>query len=322
VSHATRTTARALVPFFLLVVGPSAALGRSFSIAEYASELDRLATFASQAANDKSAAQSALDELRGDWTVAAEGQSFTIKTGWLTDEFEKLQKDPARSVRDDIVQRLSTMKADAAAFQNEPADSSTARQKLNDILSRSATWWDRLKLRIEIWWDRLKFRIEMWIYRMISKVFGSSSAPTVGRLFVWTLVGVAVLALVYFIFRIIRQNARLESIMPDVLPVSAKQWRIWMKEAHAAAAKASWRDAVHLAYWAGISFLEENGMWRPDQARTPREYLRLLPAESQHRATLKSLTRRLEVTWYGNEDAGPETFSETVANLEELGCRD
>jgi hypothetical protein len=63
-------------------------------------------------------------------------------------------------------------------------------------------------------------------------------------------------------------------------------------------------------------------MWRPDQARTPREYLRLLAADSQHRGTLTRLTRRLEVTWYGREIAGPETFAETVANLEELGCRD
>ena len=79
--------------------------------------------------------------------------------------------------------------------------------------------------------------------------------------------------------------------------------------------------AVNLAYWGGISFLEESGMWRPDQARTPREYLRLLPADSQHRATLSTLTRQLEVTWYGNQQASPDTFSETLIHLEELGCR-
>ena len=210
------------------------------------------------------------------------------------------------------------MKANAADFQIEPADTKVAHQKLNAILAQS----EFQQVHGATWWDRLKYRLGMWIYRTLSKMFGSSSAPTVGRFFVWSLVGIAVLALAYFIFRTIRQNARLESIMPDVLPVSAKQWRLWLNEAREAAAKGLWRDAVHLAYWGGISFLEESGMWRPDQARTPREYLRLLPADSQHRATLKDLTRRLEVTWYGNEIAGPETFSETVANLEELGCRD
>jgi FtsZ-binding cell division protein ZapB len=289
------------------------------SLCQYTSELERLGVLAHQAIDDKTVAQTAIDELHhGDWTVDAEGQSFTIKTGWLTDEFEKLQKNPTASVRDEIVQRLGTMKADAVRFQKTPADPAAAQQKLKEILARSefsqvhgATWWDRM-------WDR----IETWIYRNLSKMFGSSTAPTIGHLFVWTLVGAAVLALAYFVFRTIRQNARLESIMPEVLPVSAKQWRVWLKEAREAGDRGQWRDAVHLAYWGGISFLEESGMWRPDQARTPREYLRLLAPDSQHRGTLKTLTRRLEVTWYGKDAAGPESFSETVANLEELGCRD
>jgi heme exporter protein D len=291
---------------------------RELNFSEYLLELQFLNSWAKQASKNPQAAQEALNQLRGGWSVRTDTQSFSIDTGWLTDQFEKLQKNPTSSVRDDTLQRLAAMKANAAAFQNEPTDTKAARQKLHDILARS----EFQQVRGATWWDRFWFRVRMWIYRTLSKMFGSSSAPTVGRFFVWSLVGIAVLALAYFIFHTIRQNARLESIMPEVLPVSAKQWRVWLKEAREAAAQGLWREAVHLAYWGGISFLEESGMWRPDQARTPREYLRLLPADSQHRATLKDLTRRLEVTWYGNEAAGPETFSETVTNLEELGCRD
>jgi Domain of unknown function (DUF4129) len=291
---------------------------KQFSVSEYISELDRVATLADEAVGDKAAAQTALRDLRGDWQIDADGQSFTISTGWLIDQFEKLQKNPTTSVRDDIVERLAAMKANARAFQQPPLDTSAARAKLTQILARG----EFHQVHGATWWDRLKFRIEMWIFRMLSKFFGSSSAPTVGRLFIWGLVTIAVLALAYFVFRTILQNARLETIMPEVLPVSAKQWRVWMKEARAAAAKGLWRDAVHLAYWGGISFLEESGSWRPDQARTPREYLRLLPADSRHRTALSTLTHRLEVTWYGNEEAGPETFSETISHLEELGCRE
>jgi heme exporter protein D len=302
----------------LLRVANPAVFGRAFSLPDYLSELDRLATLANQVADDSVAAQTAIDELRGDWKVDAEGQSFTINTGWLTDQFEKLQKNPTAPVRDDILERLNAMKANAAGFQQAPADTSDSRAKLTQILSRG----EFHQVHGATWWDRLKYRIGMWIFRLLSKFFGSSSAPVVGTFFVWTLVAIAVLALTYFVFRTIRQNARLETIMPEVLPVSAKQWRIWMKEARAAGAKGLWRDAVHLAYWGGISFLEESGAWRPDQARTPREYLRLLPSDSQHRSALSTLTRRLEVTWYGNETAGPETFSETLSHLEELGCRE
>jgi hypothetical protein len=296
----------------------AALFGRSFSIPEYLSELDRLTTLANQAIDNPSGAREAIDDLRGDWKVDANGQSFAVKTGWLTDQFEKLQRNPTTSVRDDILERLGAMKANAIAFQQEPANTDAARAKLTQILARS----EFHQVHGATWWDRLKFRIAMWIFRLLSRFFGSSSAPTVGRFFVWGLVTIAVLALAYFVFRTIRQNARLETIMPEVLLVSAKQWRVWMKEARAAAAKGLWRDAVHLAYWGGISFLEESGAWRPDQARTPREYLRLLPVDSQHRTALSTLTRRLEVTWYGNEVAGPETFSETISHLEELGCRE
>lgn len=313
-----KITTRTLITLSLCASVHAAVFGRAFSLTEYISEVDRLSSLVNQVADDHTAARTAIDELRGDWTIKAEGRSFTINTGWLTDAFEQLQKNPTSPVRDDILQRLAAMKANAAAFQIEPADTKAAHQKLSAILARS----EFQQVRGATWWDRFWFRVRMWIYRTLSKMFGSSSAPTVGRFFVWSLVGIAVLALSYFIFRTIRQNARLESIMPDVLPVSAKQWRLWLNEAREAEAKGLWRDAVHLAYWGGISFLEESGMWRPDQARTPREYLRLLPTDSQHRATLKNLTRRLEVTWYGNEIAGPETFSQTVANLEELGCRD
>ncbi len=291
---------------------------RQLSLSEYISELDRLTKLANQSLDNPAIAREAFDEPRGTWKVDANGQSFTISTGWLIDQFEKLQKNPTAEVRDDILQRLNALKADATAFQQTPADTAGARAKLTQVLARS----EFHQVHGATWWDRLKFRIEMWIFRMLSRFFGSSSAPMVGRFFVWTLVGIAVLALAYFVFRTMRQNARLETIMPEVLPVSAKQWRVWMKEARAAAAKGLWRDAVHLAYWGGISFLEESGAWRPDQARTPREYLRLLPADSQHRTALSTLTRRLEVTWYGNEVAGLETFTETLSHLEGLGCRE
>jgi len=314
----TRIAAVILFALCLCGAAPGARFGEAVSVPEYVSELDHLTSLANQSLENPAAVREALDDLRGDWTINAEGRTFDINTGWLTDQFEKLQKNPTAAVRHDIIERLTAMKANASGFQPPPGDTAEARVKLTQILSRS----EFHQVHGATWWDRLKFRIEMWIFRLLSKFFGSASAPTVGKFFVCGLVTVAVLALAYFAFRTIRQNARLETIMPEVLPVSAKQWRVWMKEARAAAAKGLWRDAVHLAYWGGISFLEESGAWRPDQARTPREYLRLLPADSQHRTALSTLTRRLEVTWYGNELAGPETFSETISHLEELGCRE
>jgi hypothetical protein len=128
------------------------------------------------------------------------------------------------------------------------------------------------------------------------------------------------LALAWWIFKILKRNAGVETFMPGVIPISAKEWRKWLAEAQDAAAHGDWREAVHLSYWAGISFLEQRGMWRPDKARTPREYLRLLSSASEYRDALSTLTREFEVIWYGYKEASPESYSETLAHLEALGC--
>jgi len=306
-----------LYSILLSVAAPSAIFGRAFSIGEYGAELNRLSTLATQARDSPSAADSAIDELRGNWKIESNGQVFDISTAWMVDEFEKLKQNRDIGVRDRLLERINAMKTDAQFFQQTPQDSSSIHTALDRILDRS----EFHQVHGPTWLDRLKLKIAMWVFRLLSRLFGSSAVPVVGRVFVWSLVGIAILVLAFFVYRTMKQNARMENIVPDVLPVSAKQWRIWMEEAQVAAYKVLWRDAVHLAYWGGISFLEENGMWRPDQARTPREYLRLLPAESQYRTALSTLTRQLEVTWYGNQPAGPDTFAQALTHLEDLGCR-
>src|SRR5205807_6946990 len=121
-------------------------------------------------------------------------------------------------------------------------------------------------------------------------------------------------------YRAIWKRQAFTEVIPKDVAVSAKEWAIWLAEARAAAAKGEWRDAVHLAYWAGISFLERQGLWRPDRARTPREYLRLLSSSSEHRETLTALTRIFELAWYAKRDASESTFSQTLQELEKLGC--
>jgi hypothetical protein len=315
--NATRFPALLFVIFGLVALSFAVPFGRTFSVPEYIAELDHLSALAGEVRQTPSAADTAIDELRGGWKVEAEGREFKIDTGWMVDQFEKLKKDSGRDVRDELVQRLKGLKYDAENFQQSPSDSSVARGALTQILARS----EFHQVHGPTWFDRLKYRILMWLVRLLSRLFGASSAPTVGRILVWTLVTVAVIVTAFFVYKTIRQSARIESIVPQVVPISAKSWRVWMEEAQDAATKGLWREAVHLAYWAGISFLEQGGMWKPDKARTPREYLRLLPEGSERRGPLSNLTRKLELTWYGNQPAGPETFSQIVTLLENLGCQ-
>jgi hypothetical protein len=159
------------------------------------------------------------------------------------------------------------------------------------------------------------------LINLLRRLFRSTAIPTISKFVVYALMGIALLALVFIADRAIWRDRSAQEIVPRDLPVSAKEWTIWLTEARAAAAKGEWREAIHLAYWAGISFLERQGLWKPDRARTPREYLRLLSGSSEHRDTLTALTRIFELAWYAKREASERTFSQTLTELEKLGCR-
>ena len=153
---------------------------------------------------------------------------------------------------------------------------------------------------------------------MLDRLFGSAAIPTVSNLLVYTLITIAVVVLGLWTYRSLARTAAIDSVVPDRVPVSAKAWPLWLNDAQAAAALGEWREAIHLAYWCGVSYLETRGTWRPDRARTPREYLRLMPPSHAHRQTLSALTRSFELVWYGTDRADAHTFKEALAHLEKL----
>lgn len=116
-------------------------------------------------------------------------------------------------------------------------------------------------------------------------------------------------ALVWFLIRLERQGRFTpESLGPGAGAASARDWQLWLEDAHAAASRSAWRDAIHLLYWASISRLESSGLWPADRARTPREYLALIARENPHYAGLSALTRSFERTWYAARPASEADF--------------
>ncbi|HUK62767.1 MAG TPA: DUF4129 domain-containing protein, partial [Dongiaceae bacterium] len=194
-------------------------------------------------------------------------------------------------------------------------DRSTDRRALTAILARH----EFSAVHGPTWVDRLKRWIADLLLRLVDLIFGASSFPVIASIVVYGLIGLAVLVTALWVYRTLagRQSPQ---VVPARVPISARPWTAWLSEAREAAAAGRWRDAVHLAYWAGVSCLESRGVWPPDRARTPREYLRLLPDTSEHRPALSALTRTFEPVWYGNRAADSETFAEAVAELERLGA--
>jgi uncharacterized protein DUF4129 len=288
----------------------------SISLTQYAAELDRLIA-QTQALKTPSDADVLIKTIAPIWKVESAEGSFEISSEWLRSELGEWKKQPKPETLSWIVERLRLLRAQAEGYQRPPAVVAARQAELSKILADP----EFNAVRGPSWLDRLKQRVANWFLSLLTRIFSSSAIPTISDVVVYGLIGIAVLALAYWTFRTLRDNAGVETLLPGTMAVSSKEWGIWMAEAHAAADAGRWKDAVHLAYWSGISYLETQGWWPPDRARTPREYVRLLPAASQHSPALRELTRTFEIVWYGTQPADAEAFSQTVAQLEKLGCQ-
>jgi hypothetical protein len=289
---------------------------RALSIPGYITQLDHF-TSAVKQLSQPDQVPALLKEVPPAWRIEAEARVFEVPAEWLRQDLQEWQRKPDQAITDTICARLQTLSAEAASFQAPQSDVSQKRAQLDRILAGA----EFKNLHGPTWIDRLKQRLTELLVRLLSRMVRASAIPTIGNIAVYVLITLALLVLAYWMYRTIHRNAELETILRQPLPVSSKEWKIWMKEARSAADAGNWREAIHLSYWCGISFLEAQGLWRPDVARTPREYLRLLPSASEHRATLGALTRSFELVWYGTQPADAQAFSETLAQLEKLGCQ-
>jgi hypothetical protein len=286
------------------------------ALAQYIQALDDSLAAVRGIKGDPQRAASVAQNLPASWKVEADGRIFEVSTEAIRRDLGAWQKKPKTSTLDLVLQHLETLRYEAEAYGTPTPEIALRRSLLNGILARS----EFRNVHGQTWLDRIKQRLTEMLIRLLGRMFASSAIPVISDILVYGLIGAAVLGLAYWMYRSVRNSARLETIMPVSMPVSAKEWPIWIAQARAAAARGEWADAIHLAYWGGISFLEAQGSWRADRARTPREYLRLLPATSAHQPTLRALTMRLEGVWYGMQTAGADGFQETLAELERLGC--
>lgn len=290
---------------------------RTLTSAEYRSEIENLLAATERLDSSTGSVPEVFEGLPQSWSIHTDAGDFEISTEGLRRDVRRYKDEQNASTATAIRTRLNMLRDDLDGFEKAPASVTARRAELNAILARREFG----DVRGPGWIDRLKqwiFEKLLWLLR---RAFGASAIPTVGKYFVYGLIGLAGLTLLYLVYRTILRDRDFEEIVPKDLPVSAKEWTIWLTESRTAAAKGDWRDAIHLAYWAGISFLEQQGFWKPDRARTPREYLRLIAGSSEQRETLMVLTGIFELAWYAKRDASQAEFTQTLEQLEKLGCR-
>lgn len=306
--------------FLLLRCGP--AFGEELSLDQYRQQLRELTR--------------QIDSLAGhpEQAIATEAgvpDQVKVKSGEteITVNYRDLKNDLVAFSKADAQKRsgmllqiqnyVYALRGEADSFEQGP-DTVSARPKLTAILARAEF---RKADRGPSAKDILLAKIFGWLLRLLSKLpIAGRSRLDVLQFLIYLLIGAALSLLFIWTVRRLRRP-REEPATREIIPFapSARSWHVWLAEARALAQQQDWRGAIHLAYWAGISFLEERGTWKPDRARTPREYLRLVGLRSSRYPALAALTGKFEVVWYGHRDAGEPDFQETLGELEKLGCR-
>jgi len=258
-------------------------------------------------------------------------ETLTVETGSgeIVVDFRPLKNDLAQFRSAEAKQRaallpqmqkyVDALNAGAAAFDRPSEDSSTRRSKLAEILARR----EFRHMQAPSLLDLVLNKVLQWLARILGRFLKiGSSTVTPLHIFIYSLIGAALVLMAVWTIRRLRRGEESPE-QREIIPFapSARGWRAWLGDARSLAAKQDWRNAIHMAYWAGISFLEEHGAWRPNRARTPREYLRLVNPRTAQHAPLAALTRKFEFVWYGAHEAVESDFQETLRQLETLGCR-
>ncbi|MGA3211802.1 MAG: DUF4129 domain-containing protein [Terriglobales bacterium] len=296
------------------------AVPQAITLEEYRSQIQDFRNRVAQLGNHPEDALALHDAMPDKITVSAAGEVFPVD---LTDARravgEYVHASPGRreALQEELQARFVALDNGAAQFLG--ADHShAARGMLQAILDRREFRSVSEPSLLEVWRDKVSNWLLRWLQRLWARVPKSERGS---QLAVWILITIVACALAIWLKRIAGRRQPPLDRTPMPFAPSARDWRLWLEDARTAANAGQWRDAVHLAYWAGISHLEESGAWVPDRARTPREYLRLLSRASTVRAVLGDLTGQFESIWYGGRGAAAEDFQQTLRFLEQLGCR-
>lgn len=168
--------------------------------------------------------------------------------------------------------------------------------------------------------DTLRERLSAWFVRLWDRFglgrFGTERAATG---LAWVLALLALAALTWWLVQSLMRAAGGQRLGIPAPRARQRSARAWARAALEAAAAGDEREVARCAYRAAVARLEEEGAWRQDETRTPREYLRALPVDHRRRPLAADVTARFERAWYGAAGS-PEDTKALLARLEELGC--
>ncbi len=283
----------------------------------YIADLHRLESGLSNASPAGAHELAATVPLR--WRVRTGGDEIAVDGTWIVHELRDAGAPstdwPAR--RRALARRLGEMRAHAAdvrgAGGGEPGP--RVRAALADVLERREFQHARPG-----WIAALQQRVRDWIARMLERVGRGSASRDAAIVLAWIAAFAAFAGLGLWLARLLDKPARATQLgfARALAPrVSAREWTL---RAVAAMRAGDVREAVRCAYNGALRRIEEQGSWRIDQSRTPREYLRLLGRDDTRWSAVRDLTDQFEQIWYGNRSVTEDDVRRVGKSLEILGC--
>jgi len=305
----------------LILSGIAAADDATISLADYKLRLERYTSQIQQTAVHPEYAADFYRDVPSSFKVYTPPGVIDVPMDFLRQgltAFLKATPGFKPTILSDLADRIKQMRVEADTFEQPGAGDPETRARLDRILA--AREFSRVHGPTE--WELLKERINAWLNEHFRKILPRMpDLDQLGQIVVWIVIGLVSSILVLWLYRQSRERLldRPREIVPFV--PSARSWRAWLAEAREKATLGQWREAIRLGFWAAVSRLESDGVWRPDKARTPREYLNAIPAASENKPPFAAVTKTFEAAWYGGRPASASDFERFVTELERLGCK-
>ena len=274
-----------------------------------------------RAADSAAAAATLADDLPPTWTVRAGDERLTVPAAPIVDALTAAStpesswpEHPRRRRRED----RRPARGGVAAGPRRCAAAPHLRGALAEVLAAPEFRGRQRYAGLLAFVDRVRRWLRSWLPDVRP---GTAAVVPFLRYATWAIAAVAFVLLAWLTWRMLRGASRDTAARPRPVrgadPVDA---RTWAARARAAAAAGDAREAVRCAYHAVLHRLDEDGAWTIAEARTPREYMRLLPAADRRQPAVSFVARLFEGTWYGGAEPAIDDAQTAVRHLEDLGC--
>jgi hypothetical protein len=294
---------------------------RELDVPAFVATLDDLAR-RTQTAETQADGDALAAELPPSWTVRAGSERFTVPSAPIVDALTRATgADPSWARRREQAAGWIAAVRDEAAPLARAGTPPPAhlRRTLTDVLAAPEFRGRQRYAALEALGERIRRWFRSW-WPDFNQAEGTVMPML--RYATWILAAAAFVLLAVLTWRLLRGVSREAAERPRPGPgVEPTDAGVWAARARAAAAAGDAREAVRCAYHAVLHRLDEDGVWTIADARTPREYLRLLPPADRRQPAVAFVARLFEGAWYGGTEPALDDARIAVRHLGDLADR-